>query len=405
MKNRFLSLGIVIGALSLVGLLAACGASVQPAPGQEAAALSAQASSPQSSASAAMTHTMPMTSSMPAGHAMHHPGMDASAAMTHTMPMAGGMDHSAHMAQMTEDMEAMMQRMAAMHSSMAMTHTMPMTGAPGSVDMTHEQHMGRMMIMMGRMMQMMGEMHMPGGMSGMGSGGMDHGSMGSGMCDMMGGEGCKMMESMDHSGSGGMDHGSMGSGMCDMMGGEGCKMMEGMDHSGSGGMDHGSMGSGMCDMMGGEGCEMTPAHAPERSAGAGVGNMGAGSAMTPTQAMTTTTTLAEAVTAPQDMANTRTSEAGSLTVSATPLNLADPQAATLDFALVGDGPGIDPGVDLAPLVSLRFGSQQLTATAWQPETGVLSFPASDLTGVRMVTLMIRNLADAPLRTFTWTLSP
>jgi hypothetical protein len=347
---------------------------------------------------------------MPADHAMHHPGMDASAAMTHTMPMAGGMDHSAHMAQMIEDMEAMVQRMAAMHSSMAMTHTMPMTGAmpmagaPGSVDMTHEQHMGHMMIMMGRMMQMMGEMHMPGGMSGMGSGGMDHGSMGSGMCDMMGGEGCKMMEGMDHSGSSGMDHGSMSSGMCDMMGGEGCKMMEGMDHSGSGGMDHGSMGSGMCDMMGGEGCEMTPAHAPERSAGAGVGNMGAGSAMTPTQAMTTTTTLAEAVTAPQDTANTRTSEAGSLTVSATPLNLADLQAATLDFALVGDAPGIDPGFDLAPLASLRFGSQQLTATAWQPETGVLSFPASDLTGARMVTLMIRNLAGAPLRTFTWTLS-
>ncbi len=405
MKNKFLSLGIVIGALSLVGLLAACGASVQPAPGQEAAALSAQASSPQSSASelpvdqamhhpgmdasaamthtmpmtssmpadhamhhpgmdtsAAMTHTMPMTSSMQADHAMHHPGMDASATMTHTMPMAGGMDHSAHMAQMTEDMEAMMQRMAEMHSSMTITHTMPMTGAmpmagaPGSMDMTHEQHMGRMMIMMGQMMQMMGEMHMPGGMSGMGSGGMNH----SGMCDMMGGEGCKMMESMDHSGSGGMDHGSMGSGMCDMMGGEGCEMM---------------------------------------------GNMGAGSAMTPTQAMTTTTTLAEAVTASQNTANTRTSEAGSLTVSATPLNLADLQAATLDFALVGDGPGLDPGVDMAPLASLRFGSQQLTATAWQPETGVLSFPASDLTGVRMVTLMIRNLAGAPLRTFTWTLSP
>ena len=343
MKNKSLSLGIVIGALSLAGLLAACGAPVQPAPGQEPVALSAQASSPQRSTSElpvdhAMHHpgmdaSAAMTSSMPAGHAMHHPGMDASAAMTHTMPMAGGMDHSAHMAQMTEDMEAMTQRMAEMHSSMAMTHTMPMTGAmpvagaPGSMGMAHEQHMGRMMIMMGRMMQMMGEMHMPGGMSGMGSGGMDHGSMGSGMCDMMGGEGCEMM-----------------------------------------------------------------------------GNMGAGSPMTPTQAITTTTTSSEASVTAQGTADTRTSEAGSLAVSATPLNLADPQAATLDFALVGDGPGFDPGVDLAPLASLRFGSQQVSATAWQPETGVLSFPASDLTGVRMVTLMIRNLAGAPLRTFTWTFS-
>jgi hypothetical protein len=383
-KNKLLSLIIVIGALSLVGLLAACGASVQPAPGQEPAVLSAQASSPQSSASAAITHTMPMTSSMPADHAMHHPGMDASAAMTHTMPMAGGMDHSAHMAQMTKDMQAMVQHMAAMHSSMAITHTMPMTGASGSVGLTHEQHMGHMMIMMGRMMQMMGEMQ--GGMSGMGSG----------MCDMMGGAGCKMM-----GGAGGMDHGSMGSGMCDMMGGEDCKMM-----GGAGGMDHGNMGSGMCDMMGGEGCGMTPAHAPERSAGAGVGNtggMGAGSPITPTQAMTSTTTPSEANAALQGTADTRRSEVGRLTVSATPLNLADPQAATLDFVMAGDGPGIDPGVDLAPLASLRFGSQQIAATAWRPETGVLSFPASDLTGIRTVTLMIRNLAGAPLRTFAWTL--
>lgn len=403
MKNKLPSLAMVIGALLLVGVLTACAASVQPASDQEAAASSAQASSPQTSvgelpadramhnadmhAGAAMTHTMPMTSSMPADHAMHHPGMGASAAMTHTMPMtftmpadhalhhpgmgasatmthtmpmAGGMDHSAHMAQMTEQMEAMMQRMVEMHSSMAMTHTMPMAGAPGFVGMTHEQQMGRMM-------QMMGEMHMHGGMSGMGSG-MDHGSMGGSMCDMMGGEGCKMMDGMDHGGSGGMDHSSMGSDMCDMMGDEGCAMMGDM-----GGMGH--------------------------------GGMGAGSSITSTQAITATTTASEASAAPQTTIDTRVSTAGGLTVAATPLNLADPQATTLDFALAGDGPGIDPAVDLARLASLRFGSQQVMATAWQPETGVLSFPTSDLTGVRTVTLMIRNLAGAPLRTFTWTLSP
>jgi hypothetical protein len=159
-------------------------------------------------------------------------------------------------------------------------------------------------------------------------------------------------------------------------------------------MDHGSMGSGMCDMMGGEGCKMMGS----------MGGMGAGSPITPTQAMTATTPSSEASAAPQGAADTRKSEAGGLTVSAMPLNLADPQAATLDFALVSDGPGIDPNIDLAPLASLRFGNQQFMATAWQPETGVLSFPASDLTGVRTVTLIIRNLAGAPLRTFTWTLS-
>jgi hypothetical protein len=306
------------------------------------------------------------------------------------MPMAGGMDHSAHMAQMTEDMEAMMQRMAAMHSSMAMTHTMPMAGAPGSVDMTHEQHMGRMMIMMGRMMQMMGEMHMPGGMSSMGSGGMDHGSMGSGVCDMMGGEGCKMTPA--HA-----PERSAGAGV------------EGMDHSGSGGMDHGSMGSGMCDMMGGEGCKMTPAHAPERSAGAGVegmdhSSMGAGVTMTATQALTATAPAGEAVAAPLGAPDTRTSEAGGSKISVTPLNLADPQAVTLDFALALEGQKIDPSINLAALATLRFGTQQVNAVGWQPDTAVLSFPASDLAGARMVTLMIRNLAGAPLRTFTWMLS-
>jgi hypothetical protein len=356
-------------------------AAATPTPGSLAAAPMAHAMHQSGmEASAGMTHTMPMTSSMPAGHAMHYPGMGAGAAMTHTMAMAGGMDHAAHMAQMTKDMEAMMQRMAAMHSSMAMTHTMPMTrtmsmaGAMGAMEMTHEQHMGRMMIMMGHMMQMMGEMHMTGGMSGM-----DHGSMG----------------------RGGMNHGSMGDSMCAMMGGEGCKMMEGMDHSGTG-RDHGGMGSmgrGMCDMMGGEGCKMMGA-----MGGMSHGSMGASSPMTATPALTATVTAIEAVVAPLGTPDTRTSEAGGSKISVTPLNLADPQAVTLDFALALEGQEIDPSINLASLATLRFGTQQVNAAGWQPDTAVLSFPASDLAGVRTVTLMIRNLAGAPLRTFTWTLS-
>jgi hypothetical protein len=380
-------------------------------------------------ASAAMTHTMPMTGTMPADHAMHHAGMDASAAMTHTMPMtgtmAGGMDHSQHtparapehsagasVALMMNDMEAMMQRMVEMHSSMAMTHTMPMTGTMDMAGMTHEQHMGRMMIMMGQMMQMMGEMHMMGGMSGMDHGamggdmsGMDHGAMGggmSGMCDMMGGQGCDMMGQMDQGamsgGMSGMDHGAMGggmSGMCDMMGGQGCDMMGQMDQGamsgGMSGMDHGAMGggmSGMCDMMGGQGCDM-------------MGSMGAGSSITATQ--TLTATLAEAAAAPLGTPDTRTSQSGASAVSVTPLNLTDPQAATLDFALSWQDQAAHAGIDLAALATLRAGTQQLAASGWQPETGVLSFPATDLSGVNTVTLVLRNVAEAPLRTFTWML--
>jgi hypothetical protein len=305
-------------------------------------------------ASAAMTHTMPMTSSMPADHALHHPGMGASAAVTHTMPMAGGMEHTARMNRMSQDMETMLQRMAEMHASMAMTHTTPMTHTMpmmGGMEMTREQHMGGMMTMMGRMMIMMGEMHMMGGM--------DHGSMGGSMCDMMGGQGCEMM--------GSMDHGSMGSDTCAMMGAEGCEMMGSM-----GGMDHGSMGAGLT--------------------------------MTATQALTATAPAGQAVTAPLGTPDTRTSEAGGSKISVTPLNLADPQAATLDFALALEGQGIDPGINLAPLATLRAGTQQLAAASWEPQSGVLSFPATDLTGVKTITLMIRNLAGAPLRTFSWTLS-
>jgi hypothetical protein len=327
------------------------------------------------------TLTVTMASDMPADHAMHHPGMGASAAVTHSMPMAGGMEHTARMNRMSQDMETMLQRMAEMHASMAMTHTTPMTHTMpmmGGMEMTREQHMGGMMTMMGRMMIMMGEMHMMGGM--------DHGSMGGSMCDMMGGQGCEMM--------GSMDHGSMGSDTCAMMGAEGCETMGSM-----GSMDHGSMGSGMCAMMGAEGCEMMGS-----MGGMDHGSMGAGLTMTATQALTATAPAGQAVTASLGTPDTRTSEAGGGKISVTPLNLADPQAATLDFALALEGQGIDPGINLAPLATLRAGTQQLAAASWEPQSGVLSFPATDLTGVKTITLMIRNLAGPPLRTFSWTLS-
>ena len=273
--------------------------------------------------------------------------------------MAGGMDHTEHMALMMQDMEVMMQRMVEMHASMAVTHTMPMTGTMAMPGMAHEQHMGRMMIMMGQMMQLMGEMHMKGGMGpGAMSGGM------SGMCDMMGGEGCEMMGGM--SGMSGMDHGAMGGGMS--------------------GMDHGAMGggmSGMCDMMGGQGCEM-------------MGGMGAGSPVTGTQSVT-----AGAVGTP----DTRTSEAGGRAVTVTPLNLTDPQATTLDFALSWQDQATDAGLDVAALATLRAGTTQLAASGWQPDSGVLSFPATNLSGVNTVTLVLRTVAGAPLRTFTWALRP
>ncbi len=115
-------------------------------------------------------------------------------------------------------------------------------------------------------------------------------------------------------------------------------------------------------------------------------------------------------------ADARTSEAGGVTVEIAPLNLDDPQAAALNFAVAMNTHTVDLGVDLAQLATLRVGGQEVKATEWQAPaggghhvTGTLVFPATDaqgqplLKGAASVTLLIRNLAGTPLRTFTWML--
>ncbi len=115
-------------------------------------------------------------------------------------------------------------------------------------------------------------------------------------------------------------------------------------------------------------------------------------------------------------ADTRTSEAGGVTVEIAPLNLDDPQAAALNFSVAMNTHSVDLGVDLAQLATLRAGGQEVKATEWQTPaggghhvTGTLVFPATDsqgqplLEGATSLTLMVRDLAGTPLRTFTWML--
>ena len=312
--------------------------------------------------------------------------------MDHAMPM--GPDHMQAMSQMMLDMEQMTQRMSAMHGTMMggtmpMTGTMPMMG--GTMPMTGT------MPMMGGTMPMTGTMPMMGNSMPMAGQNMESSQMMGHMMIMMG----QMMQTMGHmqvmmaGGSAGMDHTGM-MGPMPMMGGE------------AGG--HGMMGTqpgeqGMC--QDGDSCQ----------------GMGAGQAVTGSVPATTTVPLESGSTAgtPPTAAASQypavTSEAGGVTVAVTPLSLGDPQASSLDFQVALDTHTVELGGDLARLAVLKAAGQDVPASSWQAPaggghhvSGLLSFPALDAAGKPMlenagtVTLVIRNLAGVPLRTFTWTLS-
>ena len=138
--------------------------------------------------------------------------------------------------------------------------------------------------------------------------------------------------------------------------------------------------------------------------------------MTPTMPMTGTMPSAPAQAASAGGYAPQTAEAGAVTVTLTPRNLADPAAQTLDFDVALNTHSVDLSGDLAKLATLRAGSKQVAATTWAAPAGgghhvagVLSFPAVDangqplLEGANTVVVSIRNLAGVPLRTFTWML--
>jgi hypothetical protein len=133
-------------------------------------------------------------------------------------------------------------------------------------------------------------------------------------------------------------------------------------------------------------------------------------------AVATATAVVEAAQPPAPVDLTQSAEAGAVTIKATPLNLGEPEANSLDFRIVMDTHSVDLGVALAQMTFLRVGELEIAANNWQAPTGghhvegTLSFPAVDDSGrpwlqeAAAVTLLIRDLDGVAERLFTWELA-
>lgn len=105
---------------------------------------------------------------------------------------------------------------------------------------------------------------------------------------------------------------------------------------------------------------------------------------------------------------TRTNEGGAVTLAVKPLNLGS-GASNLDFEVDMNTHSVDLGVDLKALSVLKTDAGvEIAPLAYQGGSGHhvsarLSFPADKLAGAKKLTLVIRNLAGIPERTFSWNL--
>ncbi len=153
------------------------------------------------------------------------------------------------------------------------------------------------------------------------------------------------------------------------------------------------------------GCAAAPAPIANATAGT------ASADLTPPSATKPATT---APATPEAAINlTQSAEAGAVTVEITPLNLNDPDATTLDFAVAMNTHSVELGVDLAKMAALIAGDAEVPAQTWLAPAGgghhvegTLSFPASIdgmsiLGDAQSLTVVIRDLADIAERTFTW----
>ena len=105
---------------------------------------------------------------------------------------------------------------------------------------------------------------------------------------------------------------------------------------------------------------------------------------------------------------TQTKEEASVTVKATPLNLNDASAATLDFQIALDTHSVDLAYDMLSIVTLRSNTgEEVQPTKWDGPaggghhvSGTLSFPQLTDRG-QSVTLILHGIAGVPERTFEW----
>lgn len=113
-------------------------------------------------------------------------------------------------------------------------------------------------------------------------------------------------------------------------------------------------------------------------------------------------------TAPVGSDLTQTKEEASVTVTVTPLNLADPSAATLDFEVSLDTHSVDLAYNLMSIAILRSDAgEEVQPTKWNGPgggghhmSGTLSFPQMQDRG-QSLTLILRGVANVPERAFEW----
>ncbi len=101
-------------------------------------------------------------------------------------------------------------------------------------------------------------------------------------------------------------------------------------------------------------------------------------------------------------------EEASVTVTVTPLNLADPSAATLDFEIALDTHSVDLAYDMMAIATLRNDAgQEVQPMNWNGPaggghhmSGTLSFPQMKDRG-KSLTLILRGVSSVPERAFVW----
>ncbi len=104
----------------------------------------------------------------------------------------------------------------------------------------------------------------------------------------------------------------------------------------------------------------------------------------------------------------RTAQAGGVSGVATPLNLADAKAATIDIRLALDADSFPPDFDVAKVAFLSDGKEIIVpAAAWSGEddghhiSGTLSFPADDLRSAKILIMTLQRSEMGNDLTFSW----
>ncbi len=101
-------------------------------------------------------------------------------------------------------------------------------------------------------------------------------------------------------------------------------------------------------------------------------------------------------------------QAGGVTGVATPINLADAKAPTVDFKLVLDTHSVPMNFDIAKIALLGDGKQLIvSASKWTGGkgghhlSGTLSFPAGELRSAGMLVLTLQIAGEKTDLTFRW----